>query len=352
MKKRARLITFYLPQYHPTKANDNFWGKGFTEWTNVTKAKPMFPGHLQPKLPSLLGFYDLRIPEIRQMQADLASTYGIEGFCYWHYWFGDGERTLERVFQEVLSSNKPDFPFCLAWANESWTGKWHGLDDKYIFKQKYLGKRDFKNHFYNVLPAFKDSRYLTIEGRPIFLVYRPKAIEPEPKMFVDIWQNLAVKEGLKDIYFIGVTEDWNPMEHGFNKIVSNAPNWNHSSTNLHNILIKKANINLPELYSYKRLVQSEKIRYYKEYELPVVVTNWDNTPRAGKRGKILLNSSPSLYKEWLNYSIETISNRKFEDRIIFIKSWNEWAEGNYLEPDRNLGLKMLEATKQIIHYNE
>ena len=160
LKRKARVIAFYLPQYHPIPENDAFWGRGFTEWTNVTKAKPLFKGHKQPKLPTELGYYDLRVSEVREQQASLAKEVGIEGFCYWHYWFGNGKRILERVFNEVLESDKPDFPFCLGWANESWTGRWHGLENEIIVEQTYPGEDDFKNHFFSILPALKDKRYI------------------------------------------------------------------------------------------------------------------------------------------------------------------------------------------------
>lgn len=160
MIKKARLIAFYLPQYYPTPENDDFWGKGFTEWTNVKKAKPLFPGHRQPVIPGELGYYNLRDPAVRLKQAELARNYGIEGFCYWHYWFGNGRRILHEVFDEVLKSGKPDFPFCLGWANDSWSGKWHGNPEKILMKQEYPGMADHEAHFYEVLAAFKDRRYI------------------------------------------------------------------------------------------------------------------------------------------------------------------------------------------------
>src|SRR6266498_1716919 len=162
-ENEIRLIAFYLPQYHPIPENDEWWGKGFTEWTNVAKARSLYRGHRQPNLPADLGFYDLRLAESRFAQAELAQKYGIEAFCYWHYYFGNGKRLLERPFQEVLSSKKPDFPFCLAWANQTWTGIWHGSPNKILIEQIYPGLEDFKQHFYQVLPAFTDDRYLRID---------------------------------------------------------------------------------------------------------------------------------------------------------------------------------------------
>src|SRR5208283_1156501 len=172
MSLPARLIALYLPQYHPIPENDEWWGKGFTEWTNVVKAKPSFRGHRQPHIPADLGFYDLRVPETRIAQAELALEYGIGGFCYWHYWFGEGKKLLEKPFEEVLKSGEPDFPFCLAWANESWTGVWHGSPDKVLREQTYPGSNDDEAHFYYLLTAFRDSRYLKVDDRPIFYVYK------------------------------------------------------------------------------------------------------------------------------------------------------------------------------------
>ena len=173
---RARVIAFYLPQYHPVPENDKYWGKGFTEWRNVAKAKPLFPGHYEPRIPADLGFYDLRIPEIREQQAELAREAGVEGFCYWHYWFGNGEEVLQRPFDEVVASGNPDFPFCVGWANHSWTTKtWtktkSAAKDTCIFEQKYPGVEDYRVHFYRLLDAFKDRRYIKVEGRLLFVIF-------------------------------------------------------------------------------------------------------------------------------------------------------------------------------------
>lgn len=171
---KARIIAFYLPQYHPIPENDAWWGKGFTEWTNVGKAKPLYRGHYQPRVPADLGYYDLRVPETRQAQADMARSYGVEGFMYWHYWFGGGKRLLERPFNEVLASGEPDFPFALAWANETWKGFAHGLANRNtLIEQRYLGEQDYIDHFHAVLPAFRDRRYITVDGKPLFMVYKP-----------------------------------------------------------------------------------------------------------------------------------------------------------------------------------
>ena len=208
---KARVIAFYLPQFHPIPENDKWWGKGFTEWTNVGKAKPLFKGHYQPRVPADLGYYDLRMPEVREAQAEMAREAGIEGFCYWHYWFGNGKQLLERPFNEVLASGKPDFPFCLGWANETWTNKsWEAgtrqMKLSVLMEQKY-SLEDYEKHFYSVLPAFRDSRYIQVDGMPLFLVFRPLEI-PDGRVFINLWKELAVKNGLKGIHFVGIKQNF------------------------------------------------------------------------------------------------------------------------------------------------
>ncbi len=217
-----KTLAYYLPQFHPVPENDVWWGNGFTEWTNVAKAKPLFKNHWQPRLPADLGFYDLRLPEVREAQASLAKQYGIYGFCYWHYWFA-GRQIIERPLQEVIKLGRPDFPFCVAWANQTWQGTWHGLStNKILMEQTYPGEDDYKAHFYKLLPAFQDKRYIEVSGRKVFFVFRPMDI-PDPKTFIDVWQNLAVKEGLKGFHFVGMhmPSGWKPELNGYDAMVQN-----------------------------------------------------------------------------------------------------------------------------------
>ena len=192
MSSKARVIAFYLPQFHPIPENDEWWGKGFTEWTNTAKAKPLFPGHYQPHVPADLGFYDLRVPEARFAQAEMAKEYGIEGFCYYHYYFA-GKRLLERPFDEVLNSGMPDFPFCLCWANQTWTGIWHGSPDRVLIEQTYPGPGDDERHFDYLCKAFHDQRYIKVDGKPMFLVYCPKEL-PEPEKTTEFWRRNGSSE--------------------------------------------------------------------------------------------------------------------------------------------------------------
>ena len=203
---KARIIALYLPQFHPVPENDLFWGKGFTEWTNVAKAKPLFRGHNQPRIPADLGFYDLRLPEISEAQAELAKEAGIEGFCYWHYWFGNGKQVLEMPFDRTVNSGKPNYPFCLGWANHDWTTKtWEKgkgtVKDTMIFKQEYPGDNDYILHFNRFLKAFKDERYIRVDGKLLFLIFNPFGL-PDTKHFIDLWNRLAIENGLNGFHFV------------------------------------------------------------------------------------------------------------------------------------------------------
>jgi hypothetical protein len=363
-EKKVRLIAFYLPQYHPIPENDKWWGKGFTEWTNVTKARPLFRGHYQPHFPADLGYYDLRVPETRTAQAEMAREHGIEGFCYWYYWFA-GKRLLERPFCEVLESGKPDFPFCLAWANQSWSGVWHGAPDRILIEQTYPGVKDYESHFYAVLDAFSDSRYITIEGKPVFVVFRPHEL-PDPKRFIDCWRELAIKSGLKGLYFIGYAEPlWIPTDCSFDASVLNnlgitlSKLHRSSRSYLDRICRKLINKDLrqlyrelsskPTVYLYKDAIKHALPPLEKDFDqYPCVIPNWDNTPRSGVRSVVLHNSTPELFRIHLKEAIAQVYDRTHDKRVVFVKSWNEWAEGNYLEPDQRFGKAYLEVVKEEI----
>jgi len=362
---KVRFIAHYLPQYHPIPENDQWWGKGFTEWTNVAKATPMFSGHYQPRVPADLGFYDLRVPEVRAAQAEMAHEYGIEGFCYWHYWFA-GKRLLERPFSEVIKSGEPKFPFCLAWANQTWTGIWHGAPERILIEQTYPGIKDYQTHFYELLDAFTDERYIKIDSKPVFVVYKPQQL-PEPKVFTDIWRELAIKSGLQGLYFIGNVADpsWVSEENGFDaSVLDSLPimcrkiNSSHNGYRSYSKVISKRILNStlkrlpfkifhkPTTYSYKDAIKvlfSDEEATFEEF--PCIIPNWDNTPRSGSNGIILNNSSPELFRMHLREAIARVGHKDPEKRIIFIKSWNEWAEGNYLEPDLKFGRAYLDVIK-------
>lgn len=351
--QRARLIAYYLPQFHPIPENDAWWGAGFTEWTNVRRAHPLFRGHEQPRLPGELGYYDLRVPAVRQAQADLAQTHGIEGFCYWHYWFGHGRRLLERPFQEVLESGQPNFPFCLAWANQSWEGKWHGAPQRQLIEQRYPGEEDEAEHFRALLPAFRDPRYLCVDGRPIFVVYMPDAL-PDGRRFTGHWRRLAEQASLPGLYLLGQKSDnWDPLANGFDGAVGAASVriLTAMATRRHHWLwrirfrIFGGPAHAP--YSeYARCALPPLCSAYDDY--PSVLPNWDNTPRMQRLGLVVTGSTPDKYDTLLRRAIAQVSHRPAQKRIVFIKSWNEWAEGNYLEPDQRWGRAYLEATRRAV----
>ena len=289
MSSTIRPIALYLPQYHPIPENDTWWGKGFTEWTNVTKAKPLFKGHWQPRLPADLGFYDLRIPEVREAQAALAKEYGIHGFCYWHYWFA-GKRILERPFNEVVHSGKPDFPFCVGWANQTWQGKWHGLSDKQVLmEQTYPGREDHVAHFYSLLDAFTDERYIEVNGKKLFFIFSPKELE-NPQLFIDTWRELAVKEGLKGFHFVGMhmAYDWQPEKEGYDAMLAGIielPKYRIPrpmptlKERIRNKLISPEPDEIPEILSYKKYVEEYGTTPLEPNQYPWIVPDWDNTPQ-------------------------------------------------------------------------
>jgi hypothetical protein len=376
LRARARAIAFFLPQFHPIPENDTWWGTGFTEWTNVAKAQPLFNGHYQPRLPADLGYYDLRVPEVREAQAEFARNSGIEGFCYYHYWF-NGRRLLERPFNEVVASGKPDFPFCLCWANESWTGIWHGAPGRVLVEQTYPGEEDNRRHFFALREAFLDTRYIRINSRPIFLIYKPIYLS-EVRHFIDQWQELAIRNGLPGIHFIAHLEyheaDWDFRAHGFSSCVVAGTHKifrmkTRQMINTLRVASNKASGKHQELRGlwqhaawrrYRATTgQFSNMRLYRHARPfliddcpqmadahPCVIPGWDNTARSNRRGVVLHDSTPELFGEHLRDALEIIEPQNPENRMLFIKAWNEWAEGNYLEPDRRFGHSYLNVLRK------
>lgn len=358
--KKMRLIAFYLPQFHPCEENNAWWGNGFTEWTNVAKARPLFPGHYQPHIPADLGFCDLRVPETRIAQAEIAKAYGIEGFCYWHYWFA-GKRLLERPFNEVLRSGEPDYPFCLGWANDSWSGIWYGAPDRILMRQTYPGLEDHKQHFYALLAAFSDHRYITVGGKPLFVIYKPRQL-PDSNRVTDLWRQLAHEAGLAGLYIVAILQSeslWNPESYGYDAItISNQSKLlqiakqtmqRRFSAISKIVALSSRRPESLHLYEYRDAVPyfledvPSNIRYH-----PCIVPNWDNTPRSGARGLVLHNSTPDLFRIHVRAAVERASLRQGQEFLVFAKSWNEWAEGNHLEPDLRYGRAYLQVLKDEI----
>ena len=353
---KPRLISFYLPQFYPTIENDEWWGKGFTEWTNVGRAKPLFDGHYQPRVPADLGYYDLRVPEVREQQAELAKEAGIEGFCYWHYWFG-GKRLLDTVFKEVVESGKPDFPFCLCWANHSWYAKtWDPkVPDKLLIEQSYPGEQDYINHFYAMLPAFKDKRYMKVDGKLIFGLFSPLNL-PNTKVFFNLWNKLAKENGLNGFYFFGFTfNHWDQnkiLSLGYDSVVLDNVRCHDTCKTIFEDFytrLKRKLFKVPNLITYDKYVKYMMTKYTLIDNVhPCINPNFDHSPRSAHRGVILTNSTPDKWYNLCKDIFRLVKNRDVEENLVFIKAWNEWGEGNYLEPDLKFGKQYIEKTKEAL----
>jgi hypothetical protein len=345
MSKDVKIIALYLPQFHPIKENDEWWGKGFTEWTNVGKAKPLFRGHYQPRVPADLGYYDLRIPEVREAQAALAKEHGIYGFCYWHYWFGNDKRLLERPFSEVLESGKPDFPFCLGWANHSWEDKLFNKEgnSKMLIKQEYPGDSDYKLH-------------IKIDGKPLFYIYDPKDI-PDVSHFMNYWNRLAEENGLEHFHFMAHAVSIKDMnlykDLGFKSInmLRLFEVFKREFSIVERAFVKGFRI----FFGRGRILDyGRSMKYFvgkedkEDYCFPSIFPNWDHSPRSGRKGHIFHDSNPKLFKKHVKDVLELVKDKPDNCSYVILRSWNEWAEGNYMEPDLKFGLGYLKALKEAI----
>lgn len=359
---KKRVIAIYLPQYHPFKENDEWWGKGFTEWTNVTKARPLFPGHYQPHLPADLGFYDLRIPEVREQQAQMAREAGIYGFCYYHYWF-NGKLLMERPLKEVLESGKPDFPFMICWANENWTRAWDGGEKQILIKQEYSDE-DAREHIKWLIPYLKDNRYIKVNGRSIISIYRTTII-PNLDSMIKIWREEAAKEGI-ELYitrfesfgqagkqflssYIDAAIDFQPL--GLPLYYYFRSRFKSRLWNIINRSFFKGFF--PKIINYAKYVDfmsNQSIPNYKQF--PCVTPMWDNTARRKRNIILMKGSTPELYGKWLKEILCKFKPYSKEENLVFINAWNEWAEGNHLEPDRKWGNEYLKETKKQLIKNE
>lgn len=348
---QARAVAFYLPQFHPIPQNDEWWGPGFTEWTNTASARALFRGHVQPHIPADLGFYDLRLAASREAQSTLAQQYGVEAFCYWHYWFGDGRRILERPFSEVVASGEPSVKFCLGWANQTWTGIWHGASNRVLMEQRYPGPEDERAHFETVLPAFRDERYFRVDDKPVFYVFRPEEL-PSASAFVDRWQDMARAAGLPGLYLVAEVSDLGNkgarytrhVADGFDAAVYMRLPYERTRVAETRMRLGRKLFRHPEVWPYARNplpwppegVDPENLQ-------PCVYPNWDNSPRSGRRGVVLTGSTPERFRTHVRNAVDALADRPPQERLLWVKSWNEWAEGNYLEPDRETGHARLEV---------
>lgn len=356
-----RVLAVVLPQFHPIPENDKWWGKGFTEWRNVTKARPLFDGHYQPHLPGELGFYDLRLPETRFQQAELAKEHGISGFCYYHYWF-NGKEILERPISEILSSRTPDFPFCLCWANENWTRAWDGRSREILLEQKYNDSDDIA-HIRALAPYFSDKRYIRIGGKPLFIVYKVDDL-PNPQRTFEAWRSEAIRLGIGEICLAqfeahGGQTTRTPRDIGLDISIEFAPDWRNLGGRYYVTpkaklamlfgLLSKAYLThrVCEYNVMKKSILAKATPNYKF--LRCVSPGFDNSPRRPTNATILLNSTPESYEDWLRNAIHwTRDNHTGDMQIVFVNAWNEWAEGNHLEPDEKYGRAYLQATLRAI----
>ena len=363
----VRGVAFHLPQFHPIPENDKWWGKGFTEWTNVVKATQRLPGHYQPHLPADLGFYDLRLPEARAAQAELAATYGIYGFCYYHYWF-NGHQLLERPVNDIWKTGEPNFPFCLCWANENWTRRWDGQEAEILLEQKYSLDDDLA-HIRALIPFFHDPRYIRVMDRPFLAVYRV-ALLPDPQRTADIWRREVERAGLKGIFLVqvetGAKEFSDPRNIGFDCSLEFEPRWSELGRfqifrrkwwHRHKLGTGEVVFRDNVVYQYEDLVRRALAEPLPAYpRIPCVCPGWDNSPRRKTGAVIFMNSTPERYERWLREIVDRRAARTGVDgnsgispeSLVFINAWNEWAEGNHLEPCQKWGRAYLEATGRAL----
>jgi lipopolysaccharide biosynthesis protein len=356
VEPRVRALAFYLPQFHPIPENDEWWGPGFTDWRNVEKARPRFRGHYQPHVPAELGFYDLRDPEVRERQAELAGAHGVSGFCYYHYWF-KGRRLLHQPLDEVLATGRPNFPFCLCWANENWTRVWDGRSDNVLVEQRY-SEEDDRAHMGWLAGVFSDERYIRVEGKPLFLVYRARGLR-DPAATARIWREEAHRLGAGEIFLARVEsfheEHDDPREIGFDAAVEFQPDManlprplrrGRGWDALRRLGLASTTFASSKVLEYADVVERALTRPRPRYvRFPCVTPSWDNSPRRAERAWILVHSTPELYEHWLR---EAVLRAPEAHPLVFVNAWNEWAEGNHLEPCERWGRAYLEATRRAL----
>ena len=347
----VRLIAFYLPQFHPIPENDRWWGKGFTEWTNVSRATPQFVGHDQPRLPGALGFYDLRLPEVQAEQMRLARHYGLYGFCYYYYWFG-GQRLLERPLQQILADPGLDLPFCLCWANENWTRRWDGEDQEILMGQRHSAADDLAL-IAALEPVFRDPRYIQVDGKPLFIVYRPQIL-PDAAATVARWRQYAADQGLPGLFLVAAQSFSDALgadDTLFDALVEFPP---HTVPRVP--LEARPRLLNPhfrgELLDYRAGVTAAEAAVDAppaKLTFPGVMTAWDNSARRREAATIFAQATPQAYGRWLSAACRrALRAPRPDQRLVFINAWNEWAEGAYLEPDQRHGFAYLHTTREVL----
>jgi lipopolysaccharide biosynthesis protein len=355
---RIRSLAFYLPQYHPIPENDDWWGPGFTEWRNVARARPQFPGHHQPHLPADLGFYDLRLSDTREHQAELARAFGVDGFVYYHYWFA-GRRLLERPLAEVVASGRPDFPFALCWANEPWTRNWDGGQSRSVLMPQDYSAEDDIAHFAELTPLLRDPRYIRVDGKPLIIIWQADSL-PDAAATTGRWRERARLEGIGDLYLCRIENSsslrsTSPEDQGFDAAVDFQPHWRENrSPQWYQLLRRALRRKGPTKHFYHsyagavaRSVAAEPPPYRR---WPCVFPSWDNTARRPHSAEIFYGSSPRRFRQAI---LDTVAAHRArwghdEDMLLFVNAWNEWAEGCHLEPDERYGVQWLEAHRDAL----
>lgn len=348
-----KLIAFYLPQFHVIPENDQWWGKGFTEWTNTRKAKALFKGHYQPREPLNDNYYDLSDKRIMIWQADLAKYFGIYGFCYYHYWF-NGKILLEKPLENMLASRSVDIPFCLSWANEPWTRRWDGLNQEVLMPQSYGSDQDWQHHFMYLAQYFKDNRYIMINNKPVFIIYRTKKIDNADAM-INCWNELARNMGFEGLYIIETLNSYQkePFIKQSSAVLEFEPMYTLThfyprsikimdiarNMTLYNRVNTKKYVNV-----WKQIIQKGLLSFDGRKTIPGAFIDWDNTPRMNNKGFAIRGANPEKFKYFFLLQLKK-AIQDYKSDFLFINAWNEWAEGAYIEPDKRYGYQYLSAIK-------
>lgn len=351
---RLRTVAFYLPQYHRIPENDEWWGEGFTDWDQLARARPRFRGHPQPDLPGELGQYDLRDPSARLAQATMAQRYGVDAFCHYHYWFS-GKQLFHEPLRQVLANDEPEHPFCLCWANEAWTRAWDGGHKQVLIGQSY-SRGDDAAHGRWLSEVFADPRYLRVDGRPVFLVYKASEL-PDARRTTEMWREIASRSGLGDLFLCRVecqaSERGDPTRLGFDASVEFAPTWGEIPATFQSLVARALrDAHLPPShirFDYRKTAERSMRRPLPNYlRFPCVMPGWDNSPRRKRGAVIFTGSSPTLYARWLAAAAEKALQVKAGDSLLFVNAWNEWAEGAHLEPGLLWGTEYLQAHREVV----
>lgn len=355
---KTKLIAFYLPQYHETIENNKWWGKGFTEWTNTKKAKPLFDGHYQPREPYNDNYYNLLDKNTRQYQANLAKKYGIYGFCYYHYWF-KGKKLLEKPLECIIELGEPEFPFCISWANEPWTRSWNGNKKEVLMPQDYGNEDDWKEHYDYLHRIFSDKRYILIDNKPLMLLYRTENIHNCDEM-INYWDKLCKKDGFNGIYIVETLNSFQKKAHCnlSEAVVEFEPmltirhylplyinGWRYIKKNIRKYHMGNVLDILDYDFVWKQILRRSSNLSDKQLFKGAFV-DWDNTSRRGENAFIIKGATPEKFQKYLSMQIK--KTKKIESEFLFINAWNEWAEGTYLEPDKKYGYEYLKAVKEAL----